>query len=276
MIKLSPSDFAFLWEQCKRCFYLKVVQGIRQPSMPMAAIFKRLEGLQMKFYDGRRTTDLLPELPPGIIRCGERVVESEPGQVEGQPEWFIYGKIDSLIEFDDGSWGILDFKTTTVTPEKGQLYGRQLHAYAHAFEHPASAPRILKGQAPGLSPISKLGILCFEPGELLLESPGRQAYKGQVQWIEIPRNPEQFLSFVGETLKVLKGQIPAPTPSCDWCTYAATMKDIKAGPAAKEGVASGPRCPKCDSPMTQRTGKFGAFWGCTRYPECKGTRRTGE
>ena len=37
MLRLSPSDFAFLWEQCKRCFYLKVVHGIRQPSMPMAA-----------------------------------------------------------------------------------------------------------------------------------------------------------------------------------------------------------------------------------------------
>jgi len=36
MIKLSPSDFAFLWEQCKRCFYLKVVHGIRQPSMPFS------------------------------------------------------------------------------------------------------------------------------------------------------------------------------------------------------------------------------------------------
>jgi hypothetical protein len=276
MIKLSPSDFAFLWEQCKRCFYLKVVQGIRQPSMPMAAIFKRLESLQMKFYDGRRTTELLPELPAGIIRCGERVVESEPGQVDGQPEWFIYGKIDSLIEFDDGSWGILDFKTTTVNPEKAQLYGRQLHSYAHAFEHPASAPRILKGKAPGLGPISKLGILCFEPGELQLESPGRQAYKGQVQWIEIPRNPEKFLSFVGETLKVLKGEMPPPTPTCEWCTYAATMKEMKPGPPPKDGVVSGPKCPRCESPMTQRNGKFGAFWGCTRYPECKGTRKTGE
>ncbi len=29
-------------------------------------------------------------------------------------------------------------------------------------------------------------------------------------------------------------------------------------------------CPKCGSPMKMRFGKFGAFLGCTKYPECKG------
>ncbi|QSP93458.1 DNA topoisomerase III [Marinobacter salinisoli] len=31
-------------------------------------------------------------------------------------------------------------------------------------------------------------------------------------------------------------------------------------------------CPKCRAPMTERDGKFGRFFACTRYPECKGTR----
>lgn len=274
MIKLSPSDFAFLWEQCRRCFYLKVARNIRQPSMPMAAIFKKLEGLQMGFYDGKRTTDLLPGLPPGVIRCGERVVESEPVEAEGRPPWFVYGKIDSLLEFDDGSWGILDFKTTTITPEKGALYGRQLHAYAHAFGHPAAKPRILKGKAPGLGPITKLGILCFEPSELAQESPGRQTYRGAVQWIEIPLDPAKFLAFVDETIKVLEGEMPPPGPECDWCSYAATMKELKAAPGAAPAAPAGESaCPQCGSPMVQRNGKYGAFWGCTRYPQCKGTRK---
>jgi DNA topoisomerase-1 len=29
-------------------------------------------------------------------------------------------------------------------------------------------------------------------------------------------------------------------------------------------------CPKCGSPMKLRHGRFGAFLGCTKYPECKG------
>lgn len=39
-----------------------------------------------------------------------------------------------------------------------------------------------------------------------------------------------------------------------------------------------PPCPECGAPMKKRTAKRGAhagytFWGCTRYPSCKGTRQ---
>ncbi|MFC4250336.1 DNA topoisomerase III [Sinimarinibacterium flocculans] len=33
-----------------------------------------------------------------------------------------------------------------------------------------------------------------------------------------------------------------------------------------------PACPQCGSPMRQRPGKNGAFWSCSRYPDCKGTQ----
>ncbi|MFW5844750.1 MAG: type I DNA topoisomerase [Planctomycetota bacterium] len=32
------------------------------------------------------------------------------------------------------------------------------------------------------------------------------------------------------------------------------------------------RCPQCESPMRTRSSRFGTFYGCTRYPDCKGTR----
>jgi len=43
----------------------------------------------------------------------------------------------------------------------------------------------------------------------------------------------------------------------------------------EEGTPEPPSCPRCNSPMILRTAKKGAnagnqFWGCSRYPECKG------
>jgi len=32
-----------------------------------------------------------------------------------------------------------------------------------------------------------------------------------------------------------------------------------------------PACPLCNAAMRQRNGKNGAFWSCSRYPDCKGT-----
>ncbi|HFQ5889648.1 DNA topoisomerase III [Pseudomonas aeruginosa] len=36
-------------------------------------------------------------------------------------------------------------------------------------------------------------------------------------------------------------------------------------------VPQGPTCPQCSAPTRQRSGKNGAFWSCSRYPDCKGT-----
>lgn len=30
-------------------------------------------------------------------------------------------------------------------------------------------------------------------------------------------------------------------------------------------------CGECQSPMELRTSEFGKFWGCTKYPKCKGS-----
>ena len=35
-------------------------------------------------------------------------------------------------------------------------------------------------------------------------------------------------------------------------------------------------CPVCRAPMRTRSGRYGAFWACTRFPQCKGTRRLDE
>jgi len=32
------------------------------------------------------------------------------------------------------------------------------------------------------------------------------------------------------------------------------------------------KCPDCGGAMISRKGKFGIFWGCKMYPDCKGTR----
>lgn len=48
-------------------------------------------------------------------------------------------------------------------------------------------------------------------------------------------------------------------------------------PALRSTPQLTPRCPLCQSPMTKRTARKGSnagqeFWGCTRYPDCRGTR----
>ena len=50
----------------------------------------------------------------------------------------------------------------------------------------------------------------------------------------------------------------------------------KAGSRRRRAAPSRPdpnvACPKCGAPMVKRAGKRGDFWGCSKYPACKGTR----
>lgn len=38
-------------------------------------------------------------------------------------------------------------------------------------------------------------------------------------------------------------------------------------------TSGAPTCPRCSSSMRRRSGRYGQFWGCSRYPGCRGTRK---
>ena len=155
--RLSPSDLTFGYQGCKRCFYLKVVNGIAQPSIPLPSIFTQIAGLLKDHYDGKHTTSLHAALPPGMVILGEKYVKSSVIQLPNhQASCYISGRFDIVLSFDDGTYGVIDFKTGNPSRESANLYRRQLQAYAYALEHPA--PRAL-----ALSPITKLGLLYFYP-----------------------------------------------------------------------------------------------------------------
>jgi ssDNA-binding Zn-finger/Zn-ribbon topoisomerase 1 len=42
--------------------------------------------------------------------------------------------------------------------------------------------------------------------------------------------------------------------------------------AREQSRENSPECPKCGKPMRKRQSAKGEFWGCSGFPECKGTR----
>lgn len=220
--KLNPSDFAFLWEECKRCFYLKVVKGFPRPRPIMPKIFNIIDSQMKSFYSGKRSEDIISGMPPGTVEYGEKWVESKPIQLSNRSSTcFIRGKFDTVVRFDDGTYGIIDFKTSERKAEHIPLYGRQLHAYAHALENPAPGKFLL-------SPITKLGLLVYEPSSYS-QNDGADAFlKGSLSWIEIPREDNKFMEFLSEVLSILEmPEPPGGVPSCEWCQYRDTSKRTK-------------------------------------------------
>lgn len=268
--KLSPSDLTFLYEGCKHCFVLKVKHGISQPSIPLPAVFTAIATLQKDYYSEKRTEDFCPSLPPGVVRYGEQWVRSRTLDLPGcAGSCFIKGRFDIVAQFDDGSYAVLDFKTGRPSEEKTEMYARQLHAYVLALEDPA--PKAL-----GLSPVSKLGLLYFTPDGCKQVSANRQILEGEMTFMEVERNDSAFFNFLGKVVNLLDGPLPAPEPDvCDWCRYrirTCSHGEERGSPVTVPANTSVPTCPKCRGPMQLKKGKFGDFWSCMNYPDCRGSR----
>lgn len=212
--KLSPSSFSFLYEGCKRCFYLQVLHNINQPSKPLPGVFTKIAGLLKDHYQGKRTEELHPNLPAGVVSHGEKRVKSKAIQLPGfKSTCYISGRFDIVVQFDDRTYGVIDFKTGSPKDDYNELYSRQLHAYAYALENPALG-------ALGLSPVSKLGLLYFHPERTRQDNLEQLLYESDIHWIETKRDNKKFMDFINEILSLLESPtLPNSSPDCEWCNY---------------------------------------------------------
>jgi len=61
---------------------------------------------------------------------------------------------------------------------------------------------------------------------------------------------------------------------CVFCGNNATTKNKEHQPVCKKHRGHEPRdvaCPSCGMPMKLKEGRYGYFWGCEGYPQCKKT-----
>lgn len=222
-IKLSPSKLTFLWEECRRCFYLDVHDLLKRPSIPMAKIFTTIDNAMKQYYTAKGTMKLSDELPCGHIYLTQKWVESRPIVLPGhvyQP--YFRGLFDATLKFDDDSgYALIDFKTSRPTREQIPFYQRQLFAYVYALENPA--PEKLS-----LSPIREMGLLYFTPSEYLDDGGENHLLRGKDHWQSVPRDDEGFMKFIDEVLTVL--ELPEPPeagPECQFCKYRELTRESK-------------------------------------------------
>lgn len=191
-----------------------MARGFFRPRTPFPGIFSVIDRLMNEYFNGRPNEEISEELPPGVVKYGESWVESLALAVPGRDSTcYIRGRFDSVLEFEDGSYGVIDFKTTSTNSDHLHLYTRQLHAYAYALEQ--AAPGNL-----ALSPITRLGLVCVEPDELVRDASGRISYAGNVEWKEMNRDDAAFEGFLGEVVGLLEQpKPPVPGRRCDFCRY---------------------------------------------------------
>jgi hypothetical protein len=210
---LSPSDLTFSWDGCKRCFYLKVKHNIVYRG-PFPGMFGKMGDLTSNYYLDKPSSEISPDLPVGTVTLREKWVKSAPISFpDTSSQCTIRGRFDAIMTFEDGSFGIIDYKTSDASDEKAAFYSRQLSAYAYALENPAPG-------ALSLSPITHLGLFIITP-ERYEKMTGREAgFVTRTTWMNIPRDDVTFLALLNEIVTLLDSPTPPdPAEDCGLCNY---------------------------------------------------------
>jgi CRISPR/Cas system-associated exonuclease Cas4 (RecB family) len=216
--KPSPSDFKYLWEDCKHCYWRKVKEGVQLPSIGMPKIFGKMNDLVQSSLLGMNLADIHPDLPSGRIEKKERYLKSIP--VPNSQKAFISGRFDLLATFEDGTHGVIDLKITDPKVDSLYKFSTQLHAYKFALENPA------EGLEKEVEKISKMGLLVMSPSEVEFKN-GKIIFHAKPHWIPFDEKMNEFFNFVDEIAKFLEGPMPEPSQDCAWCRYRALTHPIQ-------------------------------------------------
>lgn len=207
MYKLSPSDFGYLYGDCKHCYYKKVKEGIALPSIGMPGVFSKMNALLQEAIMGMNLKDVNSELPSGIIEVKEGFLRSKP--IPPKKDCFISGRFDVISKLTDGSVALIDFKITDPTDEKIQKYSNQIHAYKFALENPDFG---------AVKKVSRMGIIAVSPEGITF--PGEKVVFNAVpKWYEIVPDMDGFSNFISEVSDLLNGPLPQENSECNWCRY---------------------------------------------------------
>lgn len=219
MYKLSPSDFAYLYEECKHCYYLKIKFGITQPSMPMPGVFSALNTRIQGSLVGKNLQTLSNTLPNCQVASQEGFVESI---TVPETNCFIKGKYDLLCSNGDDTYTLVDLKISQPGEDKIDKYRTQLTAYKFAMENPKFNKPIK---------ISKMGLLIFYPDAVFFEE-GIAKLTFPPKWLEVSSNESDFFNFIKTIDALLNGPLPQESVDCKWCQY----KHVKDGVIVKQSA----------------------------------------
>ncbi|MFH1864016.1 MAG: PD-(D/E)XK nuclease family protein [bacterium] len=210
--KLSPSDFKYLYEDCKHCYYQKVKHNIALPSIGIPGVFMKMNSLLQNTIMGMDLREINSELPSGKIEVKEGFLKSKP--IPPLNDCFISGRFDIATKLDDGTYAVIDFKITDPAEDKILKFTTQLHAYKYALENPLVGPS---------KKVSNMGVIAINPTEISF--PGEDViFKAKPLYFEIKEDMEGFYNFIGEVSKLLNGPVPEGTPGCKWCEYISTVE----------------------------------------------------
>ncbi len=233
MVKISAKNLGTLAlkDHCPRCFYMKLKMGFRIPYQIFPGIFSTIDSYSKKItWSHFAKYNKAPEWFAKIGKC-RRVIpvphHSKFYYVDERLGIKLTGLPDEIIELEDGTFVIIDYKTSRYTNTQDQLlpiYKVQLNGYAHIF------------QKLGMGKVSGIYLLYYEPqGDapvdqdvdgLIRQDGFVMPFKAHLKKLEL--NPDGVVNALMKQVRKIwdKGQLPQVKEGCKDCQLLGKMMKL--------------------------------------------------
>ena len=226
MIKYSPSELDYAAKKCQRCFYLKKINNIELNDFP-PPVFSSFDVVQQAYFKNYTTKDLTDQLPTGHFMKKDElpglIISKELHDLKDR-SFILGGRPDIVIKFEEEGYGIIDFKTTNISPTKSDNYKFQLEAYAQIFTYPGSTKT---KRTPKLNPITHMGILQFYPTEIFDHHTEECELKMKMSYSPLERNIDEFYEHITKLNDLLYSELlPEFNSECNKCNFVENQNKI--------------------------------------------------
>jgi hypothetical protein len=217
---------------CPRCFWIKLHCNYKLPYQIFPGIFSSIDSYtkkitNMHFEQHERVPDWFGGF--GVLGKPMKIPHySKFSVVDPDTNILFTGVPDEILQRNDGSYFIVDYKTAKFTGTQDQLlpmYEVQLNSYAYI------------GERVGFKPVSGLGLLYYEPqtgisvddvDSFILDDGFLMHFAGKLLPIKLkPDNIPQLLKRVREIYEL--PQLPNGVEGCKDCQLLDTLLSIAGG-----------------------------------------------
>jgi PD-(D/E)XK nuclease superfamily protein len=211
---------------CPRCFWIESKAEALPFQIPFPGIFNSIDAYEKALVESWFHRH--HSAPPWLAGLGKITGSIKPPHYtkfsvrDGQSGIVLRGTPDGILELDDDSYAIFDFKTAKFTAAQDELfpmYEVQLNAYAFI------------GERSGVSPVSKLALIYAEPvadrgaaqDESNMTPEGfRMGFAAKILGVEI--QPQKIRELLQRAARILN--LNSPPSGRDGCENCAAVEGL--------------------------------------------------
>lgn len=203
--------------ECQRCFWLVNRFGVKLPKSLPFALNSAIDGLLKTEFDTHRAAGTLPSVLSSL--SGQARLFGDLALLQGWRNNFqgvrwtdpasghtLFGAVDDLLEFQDGSLAVVDYKSTgSASPTVYPSYQLQMDVYTYLLRQLGyrTAPR------------------AFFAFYLVVKTDG---FRGRLPFretlLEVTPQPDRVPELFAQAAALaLSDQAPAVGPACDLCRW---------------------------------------------------------